>query len=717
MLYREKERDMPCVTKKRGRQKVSTNTVTSADTVREDEEEISLQMSLASSNDGEGGNDALAIRVVKMKLNTFIKDRNRERLNHEINKYVFLGNQVLGEAYALANFHILRILRLNDEELERCFPKNEKVVVVKGKNGKPDTTKNVTSTKVKDATEEEKSRILPTLDRNFFYSCLMACTSCRTRKGTIGEHLATSIAMFDNMRKSDAAPKPDFTNMTQIISDLSISMATMTTNHIQMNLSSRIADYVKREFGKRLKGSVATIVRAIIGDRRIGLEKLFPSSATNEKSALALEVASHLRSLLPDDFNSKFGTHTHKALPLYYELLKSAEIAKAVHVEQNKDTVTDKKIKRIRAPRTFNLLPMKNSYTIGFIPFSNMTMLGMLKRLDIENIRGDGRDLSCNDTRRFWDKSFNLNAVETRNNRFAFRILSDGYAVSVQLHGLTGDGNVCKTSDHLEKDIPNYGRRVSVDPGFSDVATATDNKGRTVSYSSVKYYEDAGFFHSARRTSEWNAETETITSLIPTSQTIQIETFLEFVKNYLDYLPDLLKHRGERGYRKMRFMRYTKRQMAIIAICDMIAPSGQVSEVGFGDWNGGAKSSISRRTSGPIKAVKQELQRRHHVRFHILDEYNSSKTCCLCHGRLTNMRANTTRKKRKMNEYGKLITEDVVRFGNVHKVLHCKSGGQRDSISCKGTTWNRDVNASRNLLLLLELKLQGKGRPPAFCRN
>ena len=49
----------------------------------------------------------------------------------------------------------------------------------------------------------------------------------------------------------------------------------------------------------------------------------------------------------------------------------------------------------------------------------------------------------------------------------------------------------------------------------------------------------------------------------------------------------------------------------------------------------------------------------------------------------------------------------------VHKVLHCRnSAGCRNAV--KAPTWNRDCNASRNLVMLTVCEMEGLQRPTAF---
>lgn len=578
----------------------------------------------------------------------------------------------------------------------------------------------VTSTKIKDAPADARETLLPELNRNFFYSCLVACSSCSVREGTIDPRLKVSVDQFDALRGPSGSPKADFRGMTQVLSDLSISMATMTMNHIQMNMSSRIAEYLKVTQGKDIKGYITIIVKAVNDDRKKPLEEIFTKSRTSIKCQRAMEVAKFLRSLLPDDYNPNFNSEIHKTLPLYYTMLKACSDTKE-RIVANKQTSETSGIlherKKERIPRTFNLLPMKQNFTIGYIPFSNMTILGLLKNLKLENHKGDGRDLSEEQKRSIWEKYFDLKGIETQNSTFDNRFLSDGYGVSVQVCGLSAE-DVCDSPKLKVHNHSDGAQKVAADPGFSDIVTVSNDRGETARYSSRKYYEKAGFFKSARKTDKWNAENEQITSNLPTNQTTNTEKFEIFLREYLRCLVPLLRHREHRGYRKMRFFRYTGRQRAIVEICNLIAPRDRFSHVGFGDWNGGHRSCVSRRTSGPLKEIKRELSRRSNVHLRILDEYKSSQMCSKCHERLKNMRAKSVIVQRKKSKDGEVVKKKILRQGKIHKVLHCTSGKQiGDKVICRGTTWDRDVNASRNLLLILDHELRGKERPSCFRRS
>jgi hypothetical protein len=170
-------------------------------------------------------------------------------------------------------------------------------------------------------------------------------------------------------------------------------------------------------------------------------------------------------------------------------------------------------------------------------------------------------------------------------------------------------------------------------------------------------------------------------------------------------LPTLLKHRAEKGYRSMRFLRFVYKKKAINEICEIVAPKNKVTVVGFGDWSGGKGTPISRRCAGPLQEIKLELNKRNNVVMRSIHEMKTSITCNHCLQKLTN-------KYVKNNITQVDGSTKVVKY-KVHKILHCKNS-QNGSFHC-GMTWNRDDNASRNILMLLMFEIRGWVRPAVFC--
>ena len=615
-----------------------------------------------------------SVVTVKMKLGRFCSSA---LLHHRIDTMVFDLNRVLGEAYTFANFHVLRLLTQHADSLPARNP-------------------------------------LPKMDRNFFYRCLLAVAISKVRASTLGDDIRESIAQFNALRGSE--PQVDIRHYGQAIADLSIVMATMANNHLWMNLHARVLRYLRLQHPK-LKKHHDAIVKAVISVPKVPLKNVVADAA-------AQQVATDLRTWLPLPSAAQFATRAHLTLPLYFKVLKATEQAQEERNLQLQQQPPSAQRKQARKLKAFSLLPTKRGFTLSYIPLSSMQLLHLLKHdLKMEAFEGDGRR---EDARAYWDKYFNLRLVETGSRRFGNRIVTDGVGVSVLVDrpASSTHGALLRTGSPDDAEcrvlLSESGVRVAgVDPGMTDVVTVTevtDVRSATLKYSSAQYYHDAKINYSARRTMRWCAEEEVkaMTDSIPTGDTSDLERMKLHAAAYLQVLEPLLEHRARRGFRKLRFLRYVHRQKAIVKICEVVAPRTAISLVFFGDWRGGPSNPVSRRTSGPLQDIRAALRNQQNVVVREVDEYRTSKVCCACHCELVNMRG--TQRRRQPSGETEMVT------GRIHKVLHCKnsenSDGGRDGASQRcGTTWNRDPNASRNILLLGVQEVLGGGRPPAFCRR
>lgn len=595
-------------------------------------------------------------------------------------------------------------------------------------------------------------------------STTAASLLCASRAATLGESISISMGLFDQLR--DNQPKVDATLYSQLLADLSISMATMASNHLWMNIESRIERFLVWKYPE-LKKFHKTIVRAVVTLPKESIDKIFDVDSaykaehakarrllaaktvpklvskrkvkmTPEKEAklkeaavkvakeavqrqAASDVAGEMRQLMPLPGRKKFASKCHLTLRMYYWLLKQIEAGKADHDVKNAEAVLagQAKSKPFKG-RLFSILPLKNGFTTSYIPISSSFLLVLLRSLKLSDHEGDGRGL---DFHKVWSKFFAVSLVETKKSRsFGCRILTDGYAVSALVS--------CKVSLDTSKGKSDVGidsmqavlaasaakgttvRMAGVDPGFTDIVTASFNDGsKTVSYSSSKYYERAKVKHSTRRTCAMNLEEKVTTDTLFGGKTADPEQMREYIKAYLTHLKRLLVHRMTTKYRKLRFLRHIYKQVTVREIVDLIVgpeTSEKVTLVGFGNWSGGSRSPISRQHAGPIQLIKDKIGKRMNAEIKPVDEYKTSQLDSNTYCPLVNMIA--TSKVRKKD--GSM----VVRLNNkVHKVLHCKPS-DNCKLTCKETTWNRDVNASRNILNLFLNELTGKERPSAFCR-
>lgn len=602
--------------------------------------------------------------VVTMKLQTFCTDA---RLLTKIKSTVLSMNRLVAEAYAFANFHITRVL-----------------------------------------TTSPTGAGLPRIDRSYYYRCILAVSINNCRRDTMSTELQDSMTQFDAMRPIGYT-KVDVLQHNQIVASLSVLMATMGTNHLWMNLERRLTRYINN-FHVRLKHLCKRVVSAVCSTPTISLDKLFPKLDSLRASSLqrideAKQLCLSLRLLMPLGNGKMFATQAHLTLPLYYKILRDTEVMRGGFNDQ----IDGQKSRK--AFRIFTLLPYKSGFTISHIPLSSMALMHMLRDLQMEKLVGDGRGMNA---RLFWDKYFNLKCVETdRERRFDASITTDGCGVSIIMSKRSAlimhcQEPCCSEMRTILKE-QNICRVVGVDPGFTDVVTvAVAGENNTMSYSSSRYYEVSKVYLSKRRTNVWNDETAESVLDIPTRCTADVSNLNLFVTRYLAILEGLQLHRFNKGYRNMRFLRSVHKKKAICDICDFIAPADKVTLVGFGDWNGGQGSPISRRTCGPLQEIKFQLKRKNNVYMKEIDEHRTSQTCNGCFQQLHNMKALSTR----VDRYDGTKTVGMTR---VHKVLHCKNSDGGHKNRC-GTSWDRDVNASRNLLMLMMCHVHGFERPPVFTR-
>lgn len=656
-----------------------------------------------SASDAENEDVATTVvSVVKMKLSRFC---HSPRLTSHINKIVLEMNTLLSEAYAFSNFHIVRLLETGTD--------------------------------------------VPPLDHNYFYRCLVSVAQSESRPSTLGVDLQTSIVAFDALRPHGQA-KICITgaHLNQVVASLSHVMATMAHNHVWTNLEKRLAHYLvwkHPELAKR-RGIVKKIVTAIMQPSQ-KLDVLFsPATTSSSERVIALQqgkaLASALRDLAPFRTRAHNSGNAARAMRLLRHILSDTLAAKAESQAKGEK----------KRWRTFTLLPVKAGYTISYIPFSTMAIMELLHSTGIYKMPQKVRR-SVAEQDKTWRNFFNLNFVETQQRRFGGSIVTDGCGVSVVMNRNASAS--ARSTGPSEKQLDTLHtscrvRVVGIDPGVTDVITQTEavleagrfegsgmlhawlqrsyNSLRTKSYGSSRYYEDAKYKTSARRTNAWNAETPQ-TQDIPPCQVCSKDDQSTFLGEFLAIHRTLIEHRAARGYRNMRFLRYVFKQKAIKAMCDMIAPSGVLSVVGFGDWEGLHRSAISRRTCGPIQELKKRLRQMENVVLLDVDEFLTSKLNSYTHLPMVNMRAvSTTRTKsgekivRPKNKVHRVMHCVPLRGAGeksrLYKVLYCQTSDARGTTCCRvPSTCNRDVNASMNILFLTCCEVLGFPRPSTFCRR
>jgi len=152
------------------------------------------------------------------------------------------------------------------------------------------------------------------------------------------------------------------------------------------------------------------------------------------------------------------------------------------------------------------------------------------------------------------------------------------------------------------------------------------------------------------------------------------------------------KHYTARWWGHQRFRQYIREQRALARIANrVLGPedprTGERPRIAvFGD--GVFPASVKGVPPAPVTKVRDYLGR--FGRVVLVPEYNTSKTCSRC-------------------------WRYMRRHASVHATMHCNQSSDADPRKGCSWTWDRDINAARNIADLFEAHMAGAPRPAVFC--
>uniref|UniRef100_K3W549 Uncharacterized protein n=1 Tax=Globisporangium ultimum (strain ATCC 200006 / CBS 805.95 / DAOM BR144) TaxID=431595 RepID=K3W549_GLOUD len=176
---------------------------------------------------------------------------------------------------------------------------------------------------------------------------------------------------------------------------------------------------------------------------------------------------------------------------------------------------------------------------------------------------------------------------------------------------------------------------------------------------------------------------------MPTKKTASVERLKEYIDFMIPRLGLLLNFSMVKPFRKLKLRRFIRVQKKLRKMyLQLTEGAGRHMIAGFGDWsNRDIAGLIKKCPSGPVKQFERKL--REFCTVGPIDEYRTSKVHADCHTPL-------------VYQYCQRLCRGVVeRRLKTYSVLHCPHNG------CFGMTVNRDANASRNILHLLQRQVQG----------
>jgi len=200
---------------------------------------------------------------------------------------------------------------------------------------------------------------------------------------------------------------------------------------------------------------------------------------------------------------------------------------------------------------------------------------------------------------------------------------------------------------------------------------------------------------------KWGKEDYKYWQNIPSYKTTSKDLMLKYCEYVLPKLDKLFNFHIKKNFRGLKFNAYCRSKSTLTKICKRIV-NNKKTLIGFGDFSQ-QHGLIKKHPTTPILKLRKELKK--HGDVVLIDEYKTSKTCYKCHKEVKLYRNNQIKKDRKTKELTK------VKMSNIYSVIRCINN------ECSLYCMDRDINASKNMLHLLQQLYRGEERPPCFNRK
>ncbi len=385
--------------------------------------------------------------------------------------------------------------------------------------------------------------------------------------------------------------------------------------------------------------------------------------------------------------------------------------------------------------KLFNIIPLQTSLVPNHICIDNQGLIDLLPKGSYKNWANDNKKQKST----IWNWVFNLNRKEFRkkNHNFHFMIKTDGVACSVvfTMSSSIENNYVAKKSKYEEmqyiqdriisekKDQNGNIQRfltpeglkmkemtkVCIDPGMQDLihcGAYVDGEFRSMRYTQnqrrfetkLKKYQKL----REKIKTQYVQYCEQQLSLL-NSKVNSYAEFRKYVlyKNY--YNISLRQHYSMRVFRKVNFYSFINTQKSEARMMNNFKKIfGEPKSVciGYGDWSKGSFNAPGHEPTISKKLRRMFVEKGYQT--NLLNEYRTSITCNECGGELSKFFPKE--KKGKNGESKEVLC---------HGLLRCETSKEQ---SCK-TVHNRDKNAVKNMIAILDHLFEFGARPKEFSRK
>jgi len=313
----------------------------------------------------------------------------------------------------------------------------------------------------------------------------------------------------------------------------------------------------------------------------------------------------------------------------------------------------------------------------------------------------------------------------------------------------------------IEKD---FTRILGLDPGNRSLFTCVDKNDiddKNKKYGKILKCESKEYKHltgDKNRTKAINKRKDRVPVLKELGSNVSLKTgnyekHKESLKTLLSLEEKVLKEYQRLWYRKIDFTGYQKKQKAFKILADRLQGNHQAENVLIGWGDGAGSGNHLKGTKMPGKGFKSYIERNTKMVVLDIDENLTSKMCSKCHEETKKMfetkdlntgkrRSEKLKEERIKKERERIIKEkerieklvgdkielkigktlkkieEMIENKKEYEVMIKKVDvyGVKQCVNC-GIKWDRDVNASENILKLLLCRLRKEERPTYLCRK
>lgn len=498
-------------------------------------------------------------------------------------------------------------------------------------------------------------------------------------------------------------PFPERKKLGSIQNGTCAMMETATRNHLELNFEGRFKKYLKLKYDVRDQYKRGYIFRCIFN-----IKGDYKSKFDNNLQCLLLIQIFKKKWNNPDQESLRDQYFT---LPKYFDMLKEFE---------KYDT------------KLFNLLPNKSTMVPNHIDISTSCLYDLLSLW----YGGTNASYKEKGERKCWDALFKIPKHNTK--WFGGRITTNGYDVSVyyktppksfpyskeewkektvmerilsldkllekrkKRHEQERKENKKKKGEENQDNLTEdqFDGKLSNDPGHRYLYTMEMDSGEIIRCSSRRFKYMTG---QSKRLNTINRRKDEVPILKEYSR-YSLKTsdpifFISQLKEKVSRLPEVLREYNRYLYRKLGFLAKIKKKQSYSKLEKEILGDRNNILIGWGA--GGTNQKGLKGSHMPNKGLKDHLSRNDKITILDVNEDLTSKMCNGC-GKETG----------KIFHWNEILKDGVRkrRRAVLYGLRRCKNNECRK-------TYDRDVNATKNIRKILMCILRGEERPLYLCRK